>query len=132
MDMFGCKGEIRFRYVHDFMYGFDWARWVKKDLKNRSNIKPFSIIFLDYLLTKGEEILRLISINDKRYHHISSRSFRNAFCFPRAPKDEYRLLTYLADYGLIPVNAWSWNTEPIWNQPFDEIREQVWLKISNT
>ncbi len=132
MDMFGCQGEIRFRYVHDFMYGFDWARWVKKDPENRSNIKPFSLIFLDYLLAKGQEMLRLISINDKRYYHISSHSFRNAFCFPRDPKDESRLLTYLADYGLIPVNAWNWNAEPIWNQPFDEIREQVWLKIRNS
>jgi hypothetical protein len=131
MDMFGCRGGIRFRYVHDFMYGFDWARWVKKDPNNRSKRKPFSPIFLDYLLAKGQEILSSISIDDKRYHHISSRSFRNAFCFPREPKDEYRLLTYLADYGLIPVNAWNWNAEPIWNKPFDEIREQVCLKNRN-
>jgi hypothetical protein len=132
MNMFGCGGKIRFRYVHDFMYGFDWARWVKKDPENRSNIKPFSPIFLDYLLAKGKEILSLISIDDKRYNHISSHSFRNTFCFPRDVEDEYRLLTYLADYGLIPVNAWNWNAAPIWNKPFDEIREQVWLKIRNS
>jgi hypothetical protein len=132
MDMFGCAGEIRFRYVHDFMYGYDWARWVKKDPENRSNIKPFSLVFLDYLLAKGQEMLRLISINDKRYYHIPFHSFRNAFYFPRDPKDEYRLLTYLADYGLIPVNTWNWNAAPIWNKPFDDIREQVWLKIRNS
>jgi hypothetical protein len=131
MDMFGCRGEIRFRYVHDFMYGFDWARWVKKDPENHSTISPFSPIFLDYLLAKGKEILSLISIDDQRYHRISSHSFRNVFYFPRDPKDEYRLFTYLADYGLIPVNAWNWNAVPIWNQPFDQIREQVCLKNRN-
>ncbi|BAZ42450.1 hypothetical protein NIES4101_84190 [Calothrix sp. NIES-4101] len=132
MNIFGCRGKIRFRYVHDFMYGFDWARWVKKDPENRSHVQPFNPIFLDYLLAKGEEILNLVRVEDKRYHHISRGRFRNSFCFPRNPEDEYRLLTYLADSNMIPVAAWNWNTYPIWDKPFDEMREQAALAIRNS
>ncbi|MBF2064119.1 MAG: hypothetical protein IGS39_06805 [Calothrix sp. C42_A2020_038] len=129
MEMFGCSNEIRFRYVHDFTYGFDWARWVKKDPVNRANIRPFNVIFLDYLLNKGKEILQKISVDDIRYRHISERSYRNPFRFPRDPKDEYRLLTYLAGYQLIPVATWNWNGGAVWDKPFDQLREQASMKL---
>jgi hypothetical protein len=129
MKMFGCKSEIRFRYVHDFTYGFDWARWVKKDPVNRANIHPFSPFFLDYLLSKGKELLQRISMDDAHYHHISTCSYRNPFRFSRDPKDEYRLLTYLAGYDLIPVSTWNRNTNVMWDKPFDQLREQVSLKL---
>ncbi|WP_306557610.1 hypothetical protein [Nostoc sp. 'Peltigera malacea cyanobiont' DB3992] len=45
-EMFGNKTEMRFRYVHDFMYGFDWARWVQKEPQNRAHVEPFSLVFL--------------------------------------------------------------------------------------
>jgi hypothetical protein len=131
MFMFGCDSEIRFRYVHDFTYGFDWARWVKKDPINRANTQPFSLDFLDCLYRKGEELLHKISIDDKRYHHISTCSYRNPFRFSREPKDEYELLTYLASYQLIPVAAWSWNAVTVWDKPFDQLREQASSKLFN-
>ncbi|MEH2160514.1 MAG: hypothetical protein V7K38_05600 [Nostoc sp.] len=61
IEMFGTKTEIRFRYVHDFIYGFEWARWVQKEPQNRAHIEPFSLVFLDYLLAKGKELLQRIS-----------------------------------------------------------------------
>jgi hypothetical protein len=129
MYMFGCEREIRFRYVHDFTYGFDWARWVKKDPVNRANTQPFSLAFLDYLYSKGKELLHKISIDDERYHQISTCSYRNPFRFSREPKDEYQLLTYLASYQLIPVAAWNWNAMTVWDKPFDQLREQVSSKL---
>ncbi|RUT03048.1 hypothetical protein DSM106972_053560 [Dulcicalothrix desertica PCC 7102] len=131
MSMCGCSSEIRFPYLHDFIYGFDWARWVQKDPVNRANIQPFSLTFLDCLHNKGKELLHKISIDDERYHHISTRSYRNPFCFSRDPKDEYKLLTYLAEYQLIPVSAWNWNATTIWDKPFDQLREQVSLTLFN-
>lgn len=128
MFMCGCEREIRFPYVHDFTYGFDWARWVQKD-PVRANIQPFSLTFLDYLHSKGKELLHRISIDDARYHQISTSSYRNLFRFSRDPKDEYKLLTYLAQYQLIPVAAWNWNAATIWDKPFDQLREQVSLRL---
>jgi hypothetical protein len=29
--LFGSRSPIRFRYVHDFVYGMDWGRWVQSD-----------------------------------------------------------------------------------------------------
>ncbi|BAZ12878.1 hypothetical protein NIES4071_47120 [Calothrix sp. NIES-4071] len=128
MFMCGCKREIRFPYVHDFTYGFDWARWVQKD-PVRANIQPFSLTFLDYLHSKGKELLHRISIDDARYHQMDARSYRNTFRFSRDPKDEYKLLTYLAYHKLIPVTAWNWNAATVWDKPFDQLREQVSLKL---
>ncbi len=129
MIMYGVTKEIRFRYVHDFMYGFDWARWVKKEAE-RTKISLFSLTFLDCLLNKGKELLELISANDARYH-LSSQSYRNSFCFCRDPEQEYHLLTHLAAYQLIPVATWNWNASPVWNKPFDQIREELSLKWVN-
>ncbi|MFY0580088.1 ferrochelatase [Cystobacter fuscus] len=28
---FGNKSELRFRYAHDFLFGYDWARWVARE-----------------------------------------------------------------------------------------------------
>ncbi|MEM7556991.1 MAG: hypothetical protein AAF378_23455 [Cyanobacteria bacterium P01_A01_bin.84] len=125
MDMFGRESEIRFRYIHDFMYGFDWARWVKKKPHYRANTEPFCSNFLDNLLCKGEEILQRIKKNDVRYPHISEKRYRNPFCFSREPEDERRLLTYLAARECIPVPAWEWNSVGVWDKPFYQIREDA-------
>ncbi|MBV6621486.1 MAG: hypothetical protein KI793_00795 [Rivularia sp. (in: Bacteria)] len=130
MAMFGKESEIRFRYVHDFMYGFDWARWVKKKPKQRANSDPFCIHFLDDLLCKGEEILHSIKKNDAKYPQISGTRYRNPFCFSREPQDEYRLLNYLAACEYIPVAAWEWNTVGVWDKPFYQLREDASQKLN--
>ncbi|MEO1558550.1 MAG: hypothetical protein AAFS12_02600, partial [Cyanobacteria bacterium J06632_19] len=130
MSMCGKESEIRFRYVHDFIYGFDWARWVKKKPKHRANSNPFCIHFLDYLLCKGEEILYSIKKNDAKYPQISGKRYRNPFRFSREPQDEYRLLNYLAACESIPVAAWEWNTVGVWDKPFYQLREDASQKLN--
>jgi hypothetical protein len=130
IEMFGTKKEIRFRYVHDFMYGFDWARWVQKEPQNRASVEPFSLVFLDYLLVKGKELVQRINHGQVVSYKLCDTGYRNPFTFSREPEDEYRLLTYLAEEQLIPVAAWNWNASPIWNKPFQEIRQQLALKLN--
>lgn len=125
MDMFGRNSEIRFRYVHDFMYGFDWARWVQKKPHQRAHLEPFCLNFLDDLISRGEEILQKIKVDDGKYPKISEKRYRNPFCFSREPDSERRLLTYLAAHGSIPVAGWNWDGVGVWNKPFYLLREQA-------
>ncbi|MEH2179481.1 hypothetical protein [Nostoc sp.] len=129
-EMFGIKTEIRFRYVHDFMYGFEWARWVQKEPHNRAHIEPFSPVFLDYLLAKGKELLQRINHGQVVCYKLCDTGYRNPFSFSREPEDEYRLFTYLAQEQLIPVAVWNWNASPVWNKPFQEMRQQLALKLN--
>ncbi|MEH2364845.1 hypothetical protein [Nostoc sp.] len=129
IEMFGNKTEMRFRYVHDFMYGFDWARWVQKEPQKRAHIEPFSLVFLDYLLVKGKELLQRISHGQVTSYKLCDTGYRNPFTFSREPEDEYRLLTCLAEEQLIPVAVWNWNASPVWNKPFQEMRQQLALKL---
>jgi hypothetical protein len=129
MDLFGNKSEIRFRYLHDFIYGFDWAKWVQKEPKTRNLIEPFNPVFLDYLLNRGQEIVQLICLDDRQYHQLSENLYRNPFNFSREPRDEIRLFTYLARQKLIPVAAWDWNVSPVWNKPFHQMREAISLEL---
>ncbi|RCJ38839.1 hypothetical protein A6769_07300 [Nostoc punctiforme NIES-2108] len=128
-EMFGNKTEMRFRYVHDFMYGFDWARWVQKEPQNRAHVEPFSLVFFDYLLAKGKELLQRINHGQVISYKLCETGYRNPFTFSREPEDEYRLLTCLAEEQLIPVAAWNWNANPIWNRPFQDMRQQLALKL---
>ncbi|MBR8833899.1 MAG: hypothetical protein DSM106950_07620 [Stigonema ocellatum SAG 48.90 = DSM 106950] len=130
MELCGRQSEIRFCYVHDFIYGFDWAKWVQKEARTSIVSEPFSLTFLDYLLARCQEILRLIKVDDVRYHRLAEKCYRNPFRFSRTPEDERRLLTYLALNEFIPVAAWDWNAHPVWNQPFHQIREQLSLKLN--
>ncbi|MEH1770248.1 hypothetical protein [Nostoc sp.] len=129
-EMFGNKTEMRFRYVHDFMYGFEWARWVQKEPQNRAHIEPFSLLFLDYLLVKGKELLQRINHGQVVSYKLCDTGYRNPFTFSREPEDEYRLLSYLAEEQLIPVAVWNWNASPVWNKPFQEMRQQLALKLN--
>ncbi|MBN3927804.1 hypothetical protein [Nostoc sp. NMS4] len=129
-EMFGSKTEIRFRYVHDFIYGFDWARWVQKEPQNRAHVEPFSLVFFDYLLAKGKELLQRIKHGQVVSYKLCETGYRNPFTFSREPEDEYRLLTYLAEEQLIPVAAWDWNASPVWNKPYQEMRQQLALKLN--
>jgi hypothetical protein len=129
MNLFGVKTQIHFRYIHDFIYGFEWAKWVQKDPYARARIQPFGIIFLDYLLNRGQEMIQLINLNDAKYHQITGNAYRNPFSFSRQPECECRLLSYMAEEELIPVPAWDWNARPIWNQPFQQIRQELSVQL---
>ena len=130
MELYGRQSEVRFCYAHDFMYGFDWAKWVQKEAQTRTVIEPFSLTFLDYLLTRGKEVLQLIKVGDPKYHRLAENCYRNPFGFSREPEDERRLLIHLALNQQIPVAVWNWDARPVWDKPFHQIREQLSLKLN--
>ncbi|EPX62935.1 hypothetical protein D187_006345 [Cystobacter fuscus DSM 2262] len=122
---FGNKSELRFRYAHDFLFGYDWARWVAREPGERAGIGPFDPAFLDYLETRLQELRDLISDHDTKYGPLEGRTFRNPFSFRREPRDEARLHQVLAREELIPVKAWRLDGERRWDLPFTELRAEV-------
>lgn len=122
-EIFGTKSKIQFRYVHDFMYGFDWARWVQLD-PCRASSGPFDEPFLAYMSGRGREITELIGRHDAKYPELPRGVARNPFGFSREPADEERLHKDLAERGLVPVEAWRMDATPTWNRPFSKLREE--------
>ena len=121
---FGKYSSISFRYIHDFSYGFDWAKWVKRAPASRKQHGPFSKHFLSYLQQRGLELEELISQDDEKYHRLEQDEvYRNPFVFSREPADETRLLQKLASENHIPAPAWSCNQQPQWEQPYADIRD---------
>lgn len=121
--LFGCGSPIRFRYVHDFAYGFDWAKWVRRDAAARSGVGPFDLAFLRSLRQRGHELLALIEQDDEVYPRLRTRGARNPFAFSREPEEELSLYRDLAAQGLIPVRAWTFDEPPVWDRSFAEERE---------
>jgi len=124
MALFGALSPIRFRYVHDFMYGFDWARWVAREPGARHGVGPFALPFLRYIYRRGLELVELIGRGDAKYGPLADGSHRNPFGFSRSPADERRLLEDLAARRLVPVPAWSSVEPPVWDRPFAALREE--------
>ena len=120
--LFGCETTIRFRYVHDFIYGFDWAKWVRRDPGARTGVGPFDAVFLTALLARGRELLELIAADDEKYPRLPDERARNPFVFSREPEDELRLHRALAAEGLVPVPAWRLDGTPTWDRPFADLR----------
>ncbi|MBT29401.1 MAG: hypothetical protein CMO01_07030 [Thalassobius sp.] len=120
LDVFGGHSTIKFQYIHDFSYGFDWAKWVKKDKANRKNIGPFSLRFLNRMFHRGEELVELIKQNDAKYYQLGKKeNYRNPFNFRREPNEETALLEHLARAGDIPVFCWDKSASPQWQTSFD-------------
>lgn len=123
--LFGRTTVIRFRYAHDFLYGFDWAKWVARDPVVRAGVGPFSPSFLEAMHARGHELLAVIAAgHDPRYPPLPSGRPRNAFGFSREPADELALHQRLARAGLLPVEAWRIDARPRWDLPFHELRRE--------
>lgn len=122
MELYGQRSKIRFRYVHDFIYGFDWARWVRRDPDARQHTEPFGSSFLAQSESRGRDILRLIEQDDTGYPKLKTDGARNPFPFVREPADELLLYRDLADQGLVPVRAWCTETAPDWDRDYDTLR----------
>jgi hypothetical protein len=121
----GQQSTIRFRYVHDFMYGFDWARWVRRDLGARNLVEPFGLDFLRQLESRGRDIVTLIEADDDLYPRLPEGVSRNPFPFSREPDEElplYRLLTERRD---VPVQAWRLDAQPDAGRDYDQLREDA-------
>ena len=104
---YGRNTTLRFRYLHDFLYGLDWCRWAAKEPGTRSEVAPFSAAFLDYLGRRGRELAQLIAADDAKYPALPPGAYRNPFSFDRSPESEARLLLTLARTGPMPFDAWS-------------------------
>jgi hypothetical protein len=111
--------------VHDFIYGFDWARWVRRDPGARLDTGPFSLRFLEQIETRGRDILTLIEADDAHYPKLSGPGARNPFSFSRDPDEELALYRRLAERGSIPVEAWRLDAQPDASRDFDRLREEA-------
>lgn len=122
--LYGEDTAIRFRYVHDFVYGFDWAKWVGRDPDLRAGVGPFDAVFLDHLERRAHELGQLIAADDEVYGQIDPEHSRNPFPFSREPADELRLHRELAARGLVPVAAWDPDAQPSWRRDYAGLRIQ--------
>jgi hypothetical protein len=125
MHLYGQGSSIRFQYVHDFIYGFDWARWVRREPDSRSETLPFSLEFLEQSDTRGRAILELIENDDEVYPKLSGSGSRNPFPFARTPDEELELYRGLSGEGCIPVEAWRVDAVPDASRDYDSIRESA-------
>jgi hypothetical protein len=126
MTMFGRESTIRFRYIHDFVYGYDWVKWVRREVLERRQHGPFSTTFLDYTLDRGRELLELIDQNDRKYHQLAPGEVdRNPFGFSREPHAEIALHEELARTDVIPVEAWRFDAEPRCDRDFAALRHEL-------
>lgn len=123
--LFGGTMSIRFRYVHDFHYGFDWAKWVHKAPAARSASGPLSVAFLEAIEARGRELTTRIADNDPEYPKMADdgRS-RNPFPFCREPAAEKKLFEDLAARDLIPLRAWDPSAQGDWRQRYQANRDE--------
>ncbi len=120
--LFGCHTDIRFRYTHDFIYGYDWAKWVKRDPAARASVGPFALRFLRALKGRARELLALIAEDDEKYGRLQGQAPRNPFGFSREPACEELLHRDLAAKHLLPIESWNIDALPAWDRPFPELR----------
>jgi hypothetical protein len=131
-DVFG-RGPINFRYIHDFVYGFDWAKWVAREPAERATVGPFDEVFIAAMHARGRELLDVIERDvDEKYPPLRGEGARNPFGFSREPQDEIRLHRELALRGLIPVAAWTPNPDATWDRPYADLRAAVAAELGLT
>jgi hypothetical protein len=129
--LYGRSTAINFAYVHDFVYGYDWAKWVAREPSVQTDVpEPFDPRFLAYMRTRAHELLELIAADDAKYPALDDDQARNPFPFSREPAAEITLHRELARRDLIPVPTWSgdavsldWPTR--WQMPFQALRIEV-------
>jgi hypothetical protein len=122
---YGVHSPIRFRYVHDFIYGFDWERWVAADAEHRAGVGPFDLAFLERSQARGGELAQAIAQGDPSYPPQAAGQFRNPFGFSRSPADELRLHRELLGRGLIPVCAFDADARPEYRLGSSRAREAL-------
>lgn len=129
--LYGRRTAINFSYVHDFVYGFDWAKWLAREPSLHADPPgPFSLPFLESMHTRGHELLALIAADDDKYPSLDGDEPRNPFPFSREREPEIRLHRELARRDLIPVPTWErdvhcrdWSTR--WQLGFAQRRVEV-------
>jgi len=109
---FGCRRPLRFRFVHDFLYGFDWSRWAAKEPSAREGIGPYDLPFLTYLSSRGTELEALVAQGDAKYGPLLEGDYRNPYGFARDPASEAWLLRELSCRGSLPFECWRHDATP--------------------
>lgn len=132
--LFGCGTALRFRYTHDFVYGFDWAKWVGRDPDARRRTGPFDLAFLEAMRTRAHELVAIIEAGgDATYPTVAQTSGRNPFPFSREPPAELAIHRALAAADQIPVRAWEREvdvqSENKWAKPWAKWREQAAARL---
>jgi hypothetical protein len=125
MHLFGGDSAIRFQYVHDFVYGFDWADWVRREPRSRAEIGPFDARYVARTKARGQELLELIAADDEQYPKVPEGEYRNPFSFVRTPTEERRLFESLAAAGVVPSPAWRQDAPAEWRREYDAERERI-------
>jgi len=121
--VFGRRTPIGFEYVHDFTYGYDWAKWVAREPEARAMVAPTSPAFVAVMQARGEELLAVIAAGaDAKYPRLTGSGPRNPFGFSRDKADEIVLLTHLASDGALPVQAWRVDPPLSPHRPFGQLR----------
>jgi hypothetical protein len=120
---FGVQSEIRFRYGHDFYYGYDWVRWVDRAPDERRRIGPFERSFLTSLYDRGGELLQAIEDDEAGYPRLPHGATRNTFPWSREPRHERLLFEDLAKRELLPLAAWEIDAQPRLFEPFSDWRK---------
>lgn len=105
--LYGVHTPIRFQYVHDFIYGYDWVKWVGRTDGQDGSVGPYDREFLAYMQRRAHELVELIEANDSKYPQLQDEAPRNPFPFARDPETEIELHRELARMGQIPVPAWT-------------------------
>lgn len=126
---FGSHSELSFRYAHDFLYGFDWSRWVAARPEERVSVGPFDDAFFDYLEARRQQLLELIARDDEKYGALRGARYRNPFIFSREPDEEARLHCALVEEDLIPVKAWRMDGERRWELPYTDLRAELACRL---
>lgn len=123
--LYGRETAIRFRYVHDFSYGYDWAKWVGREPTQDGSVGPFDLEFLAYMKRRAHELEALIEADDEKYPRLRDERPRNPFVFSREPQAEFEILRALAKRGSIPVEAWRVDATPDPHRPYADLRVQL-------
>ena len=122
-ETFGMRSALRFRYVHDFLYGYDWARWCQRDTPGRAGVGPYDLPFLISLAARGKQLVAAVERGeDDLYRPLDGERARNVFSFSRKPADEERLLRALVRERGIPLEAWRAEASGRWREPFARMR----------
>ncbi len=121
--LFGRETPLQFRYTHDFLYGYDWARWVARAPEERALVGPYDDVFLAYSEQRAGELCALVAADDRKYGRLAAGVHRNPFPFRRDLEAERILHRALAAEGLVPVHAWRPDTPAHWDRPYSALRE---------
>jgi hypothetical protein len=127
--LFGRHSTVRFRYVHDFLYGYDWAKWVQREPAARATVDAYAPAFLTAMLARGREMLALIANDDRTYPRLRDDRPRNPFRFDREPASEEAIHRMLAARDALPVRAYRLSSvgpaRGDWSRAYQELRYEV-------